>query len=584
MTRTLCLLLVLAAVLLGPAADALAQDSASWPAYPLGGRDWRGPGYYLSWIKLVACWLVFVLWVWSADWVNRDVQAHNLGYLRWNPIVAGPLLGAMVLSWFLPWFWLALPLLLAAYAAPLAVYIVHRNGRLMPHQRVLTRDHLRFWLSERLAPLGIKIAAERPDPHETGPPIKLMARGNADPQKDAQRLLAARQMPGFTTARMILADALACRASAVMLDYTQQAVAVRYMVDGVWLPRDPIERQKGDPALEALKMLGSMNPVDRQNRQEGKFAADYKGTVLAATLATAGTQAGERAAIQFEEKEVRFTNFDELGMRPKTQEQLKQLVGGAKGLVLFTALPGGGLRSTFNIALRSTDRLMRDFVAVEEETQRGPEIENVPATTYKASAGETPADVLPKLLRTEPHVVVVRELPNAETVRLLCQAVEEGRLAIGTLRAKDCADAIARLAALGAPPAALARTLSGVLCQRLVRKLCETCKEAYAPTPEALKQLGIPPGKVQALHRRPQQPQEKVCPMCGGIGYFGRTAIFELLVVGDTTRKALAAGAKADVLRAAARKDGMHSLQEEGVLLVAKGVTDVQELARVLKQ
>jgi type II secretory ATPase GspE/PulE/Tfp pilus assembly ATPase PilB-like protein len=124
---------------------------------------------------------------------------------------------------------------------------------------------------------------------------------------------------------------------------------------------------------------------------------------------------------------------------------------------------------------------------------------------------------------------------------------------------------------------------TGALGQRLVRKLCDACKEAYAPTPEVLKQLGLPAGRVQAFYRPPQQ-REEVCKECGGIGYVGRTAIFELLVVGDTVRKALASRAKPDVLRQAARKDGSRSLQEEGLLLVAKGVTSLPELMRVLKQ
>jgi len=121
--------------------------------------------------------------------------------------------------------------------------------------------------------------------------------------------------------------------------------------------------------------------------------------------------------------------------------------------VLFSALPAGGLRSTTNIVLRTMDRLLRDFVAVEEETNRYEEIENIPVTTYKAADGQTPAAVLPKLLRAEPNVVIVRDLCNAETVEILCDAVAEHRLTIGTVRAKDCAEALLRVLALGVPPA-----------------------------------------------------------------------------------------------------------------------------------
>jgi type II secretory ATPase GspE/PulE/Tfp pilus assembly ATPase PilB-like protein len=115
-----------------------------------------------------------------------------------------------------------------------------------------------------------------------------------------------------------------------------------------------------------------------------------------------------------------------------------------------------------------------------------------------------------------------------------------------------------------------------------VRKLCEHCKEPYIPPPQTLVQLGLPTGRVQAFYRPPQQPED-VCPVCGGLGYNGRTAIFEVLVIDDTVRKALACGAKPDALLQVARQSGFRVLQEEGVLLVAKGVTSLQELVRAMK-
>jgi len=274
-------------------------------------------------------------------------------------------------------------------------------------------------------------------------------------------------------------------------------------------------------------------------------------------------------------------------MRTKVQEQLKELLAAQQGLLLFSAMPAAGLRSTMDVTLHACDRFTREFVAVEEEANRYPAVENIPVTTYKAADGQSPADVLVKLFRTEPNVVVVRDLVNAQTVSLLCRETAENRLMIGTVRAKDSAEALLRVLALGVPPAEFAKAVVAVVNQRLVRKLCDSCKEAYAPAPQILQQLGIPEGRIQAFYRPPQpNPEEpkEPCKVCGAIGYLGRTAIFELLPVGDTVRRALAAGAKLDLLRQAARKDGMKSLQEEGVLLVARGVTSLPELMRVLKQ
>jgi type II secretory ATPase GspE/PulE/Tfp pilus assembly ATPase PilB-like protein len=584
MFRLLLMLAVLMALLTLGVGLLCAEEAAKWDAVPLPAKDWRGPGHYLSGIKVLVCWLIFLAWVWTSDWVNRDLQSiRKLSYLRWNPIIAGSFFGAYLLLWVVPAFWFGFPLLVIAYVAPLSTYLLYRNSQVHPSQRVLTPAHLRQRLSQRLAKVGVKMAAEARDPHEKGPPLKLLAHGGPTERDEQIRLISARQSPGMREAREILAGGLSCRATAVMLDYSPQAVALNYLVDGVWLNRENEDRQKADPALETLKLLCGLNPQDRQSRQEGTFAAEYEGTRYTATLACQGTKTGERAIVQLEEKQVRFASLEELGMRDKMQKQLNEVMDLPQGMVLFSALPANGLRTTVNVALRGTDRLMREFMAVEEETNRYEEIENVPVTTYDAAAGQTLAEVLPKVFRAEPNAVVVRDLTDGEAVGLLCHEVRNQRLIFSTIRAKDGTDALLRVLALKVPPAEFAKAVAGVLSQRLVRKLCEACKEAYAPPPEILKQLGIPEGRVPSFYRPPQKP-EKVCRQCTGIGYLGRTAIFELLVVGDTVRKVLATSRKPDLLRSAARKDGMRSLQEEGVLLVAKGVTSLPELMRVLKQ
>jgi type II secretory ATPase GspE/PulE/Tfp pilus assembly ATPase PilB-like protein len=652
-----------------------------WAAGPAGNAAagppafHRDPGGYLSWIKILCCWLVFLAWVGSTDWVSRDAVELKLDYRRWNAIVFGSFLGTFVLLWLIPLFWLVFPLLLIAYAVPLTLYVLDRNVRVGEHMRVLTRGHLRYLLAEVVGKFGVRMAAESRDPNEEGSPVKVFARGGADAPADAARMLAARQSPGLPQAREILYEGLAGRATAIMLDFTPSAVTVRHMVDGVWMPREPRERETADPALESLKLLCGANPQDRQNRQEGKFGIEYvvirqlvfdkidkaraafqESTIIEvtrrlateeltpaqlqqqvsvevaervrdkfatsigpwspvhrdrlpkmvgvealnptgsvepvrtlATFASQGIQGGERVLIQFEIKAQRLASLDDLGMRAKMQEQVKELLGRERGFVLLSALPGAGLRTATNVVLRSQDRFTREFAAVEEATNRYDEVENVPVTTYKAADGETPVTVLPKLFREQPNVVVVRDLVDAATVGMLCKDIAgEGRLVIGTIRAKDCAEALLRVLALGVPPQDFARQVTMVLGQRLIRKLCERCKEAYAPAPQVLQQLGIPEGRLRALYRPPQpkpdDDKKDMCPECGGTGYKGQTGLFELLVVDDTLRKALAAKPKLDVLRQVARKAGQKSLREEGILLVARGATSLPELMRVLKQ
>jgi type II secretory ATPase GspE/PulE/Tfp pilus assembly ATPase PilB-like protein len=235
-------------------------------------------------------------------------------------------------------------------------------------------------------------------------------------------------------------------------------------------------------------------------------------------------------------------------------------------------------------SLEETDRLMRDFVAIEEVNHREHEIQNIAVHTYDAAAGQTPASIIPALVRLYPNVYVVRDLVDAESAKLLMNEIADDRFIITSIPARDAAEALLRLLQMKLPQKQFASVVTAVLYQRLVRKLCPDCKVGYTPPPDVLKKLGIPAGKVQQFFRPPKPEEiEKPCETCRGIGYIDRTGIFELLVVTDQMREILARQPSLDLLRKAARADQQRSLQEEGILLVAKGVTSLPELMRVLK-
>jgi type II secretory ATPase GspE/PulE/Tfp pilus assembly ATPase PilB-like protein len=676
-TKRAILIPLLAVFLLLTGAHSLFAADISGDAKYLWDAGWRGSGFYFSWIKIAAVWLLFLAWVGVADWVNRDLDETGLKWQMWNPIVVGSFMGTLLVSWLIPGqysFLLSFPLLLAAAIAPTTSYIIYRNGQMPLHRRVLTKAHLRYWFAERMKSFGVKVASEAADANTVGVPIKAFARGGGDAAVDGARVLAARQSTGLPLARKILHDGLKSRASTIVLDYTPTSVSVRYLVDGVWMPQDPIEREGADPALDALKCLCGLEPKERRAKQTGKFGVEYsvlRKEVFAkmdkaekeyreqatmdltrrmaseelqpprlqievakaveeqarqkfaspigawtpidkeklprlpgldelhpitslepvktmATLTCQGTQTGERAAVEFEVKGVHLNSLDELGMRTKMQEQLKEILNQQKGFVILSAIPSGGLRTTTKVVLFTLDRFVREFAAVEGESNRYDETENVAVTTYPAS--QSPADVLARVFRSQPNVIVVRDLVNAKTVKMICDEVAlEGRMAISTIRAKDCVEALLRVYAIEkAPIPEFREQVSAVLSQRLVRKLCDKCKEPYAPPPDVLKQLGLPPDKVKAFYRPPatkagDEDKREICRECGGVGYLGQTAIFELLAVDDLLRKTLATTPKLEALRAAARKSGNKSLQEEGILMVVRGATSLPELTRVLK-
>lgn len=543
----------------------------------------RGPGLYLNWFKIALGWLDFFLWVATTEWANVDAQRYRLNYLRWNLLLVFPYLGLFVASWLIPIYWVSLPLLLLAHWLPLGFYVRHRNQAVEPHERVLTADHLRFLIAERLNSIGFNLQVERKAGYEAGPPLELVPTAGANEQDNQAKLILARQSPAFVLTKELLADAMANRADAVMMDFTAQEVGVRYQIDGVWHNGDNRDRETGDAILVVLKTLAHLNPAERRARQQGDFQIKVEKAKTKLKVASQGTKTGERVALGFDDGKLKFPKLADLSMREKLVEQLKLAYEARSGLILVSALPGGGLTSTFDALVNSTDRYLRSFAGIEELNHKERAIENVVISTYDPAHGESPATIMPKLVRTYPDAIVCRNLPDAASIDVLCDQVAENRLIITSIRARDTSEALLRVLALGVDPLKFAGAVTAVVNERLIRKLCEHCREAVPPPPQVLKQLGIPQGKIEAFYRPPENP-EKPCPECSGVGYFGRTAFFEVMIVGDEVRQALTQSPKLDVIRQVARKAGMRTLQEEGLLLVAKGITSLTELSRVLKE
>jgi type II secretory ATPase GspE/PulE/Tfp pilus assembly ATPase PilB-like protein len=578
-----------AAVLLAvDAPSLLAADGQSiWPS--LGVPFFRGSGAYLSPWKLVISWSVFLLWVRSTDWVSQDSQTLKLPWATWNAIVFFSFFATLLLFWILPWFPLGLGLLVVAYVAPLATYVVQRNKQMKsPYDKVFSPKHTQRWMARKLSKIGIKVEGADDEFRERGPDLQVTAMGAASDRDNSINLLTARQSEAFVPARELLDDAMSQRATHVMLDFSAESVSVKHQIDGVWHERPAMERADADPILEVFKGVAALKINDRRSRQSGKFGIQIGKDKYTCKVTTAGTQGGERALLQIEAVKLLFKTREELGMRAKMGEQLEELLQ-QPGLIVFASLPGGGLTTTLDVVLSTTDRFVRSFVAVCDVDKPERDIENVATTTFSSAEGETPVTVLPKLIRTYPDAVVIRDVADLETLAILCEQPGEKRTAITTTRAKEATEALLRLMTLKIPPADLAGAATAVVNVRLIRKLCEKCKEGYAPPAEVLKQLGLPAGRVEALYRPPTEPidpkhPEVVCDVCQGIGYYGRTGIFELLLVTDEIREALTTKPKLDNLRAVARKAKHRSIQEEGVLLVARGVTSLPELVRVLKQ
>lgn len=545
--------------------------ATAWTATQVNAK--RG-GWQVSWLKLIPVIILVLLWTVTGDWVNRSSQIHGLGYGKWNPIFFFPFVVAMALLVLVPIYFVGLTALVLAYFGPFIAYTLKHNKSVEPHQKVFTADWFRYLVG----------AGEPKADYEKGAPVDIQAHGGDDSTNQAN-LITARQSPGYLLLKEFIAEMATRRSDRMVLDYTQGGVGVKQLVDGVWHNGEARDRESGDVMLAVMKQLANLDITERRKKQEGTFGAKYEGVQYVCPFTSQGVQTGERVLLELKGgAQAKLRTYDDLGMREKIQQQWAELMALDEGLLVIAAPPEGGLTTLTDVSIMETDRLMRDFFAVEDVHNPERDIENVVLHTYDSKQGETPATLMPKLVRQYPNVYIVRDLVDRDSAKLLFKEADDGRLVITTVQALEAPEALLRILQKKVPHRDFAKLVTAVLCTRLIRKLCPTCKVPYEPSPDLLKKLGIPAGKVKQLYRVPKPEElEKPCPDCANLAYRGRTGLFELLVVNDKVREVLVKQPKIDLLRKAARLAGMRTFQEEAILLVAKGETSLQEAQRVLQ-
>ncbi len=542
----------------------------------------RGPGFYLDLLKFIPVVLIYLFWVKTTHWVETDTkELNNVRYEMWNSIVffAGVL--GFALLWLIPIYFLGLVMLLVAVLAPLFSYVHVRNQMVGDYDKVMTGYHLGEVTNDLIAKVGIKPIFNKDDDgvDRTGPPVFFLGKSAGGGKEDPTRITRAEESEYLIVAKQLVYDAVTRRATDVHLEPSGETLQIRYRIDGILHAAEPYDRPTGDATIEVLKILSAMDPAERRKPQEGSFTAKVEGREVDFRLATSGSKGGEKMVVRILDNKAGVTQLDELGMRPKMVQQLRELVALPDGMILFAGPAASGKTTTLYACLRDIDRFLRNVVSVEEPIEYL--IDNVSQNEVNPIAGDDMPTVMRTLLRQDPDVMMVGEIRDDEMAALSCQAATTGKLLLATIQAKDAFSALQRMRELKVEPATLAQAITAVVAQRLVRVLCEDCKEPYKPKPEFLQKANIPADKVDLLYRPPEQP-EQLCPTCGGTGFLGRTGIFELLVVNDAIRELIRTGASENAIKGEARKNNMIYLLEDGLRQVIQGKTAIKELQRVI--
>ena len=382
----------------------------------------------------------------------------------------------------------------------------------------------------------------------------------------------ASQKPVVRLVDMIISEGILSRASDIHVEPEEGGVAVRYRIDGVLRQVMKIPRQAGLPLISRIKIMSSLDIADRLRPQDGRARVAVNGQPIDLRVSTLPAQLGEKVVIRILDSRATVKSLDSLGLNPGEAEAIKRLLENHEGILLVTGPTGSGKTTTLYSCINQIKSEGVNIVTVEDPVEY--RMQGIVQVQVQEKAGLTFAAALRSILRQDPNVVLVGEIRDKETAQIAVQASLTGHLVLSTLHTNDAANAVTRLVDIGVEAYKIAASLRGVVAQRLMRKLCPTCKEVWMEAPPERLRRWIPSGTP--LYRAAG------CPDCAMTGYRGRFSILEILTMSPELERRIAAGEAADKIAEAARRSGMKSLWDSGLAHVTRGESTLEELTRVV--
>ncbi|MBI2536211.1 MAG: type II/IV secretion system protein, partial [Gemmatimonadetes bacterium] len=382
----------------------------------------------------------------------------------------------------------------------------------------------------------------------------------------------ASQRPVVRLVDLILSEGILSRASDIHVEPEEGGVAVRYRIDGVLRQVMKIPRAAGLPLISRMKIISSLDISDRRRPQDGRARVAVNGVPVDLRVSTLPATLGEKVVLRILDSSRTVLSLDSLGFNPNEGAAIKALLDNRDGVILVTGPTGSGKTTTLYSALRHVQSEGVNIVTVEDPVEY--RIQGIVQVQVNEKAGLTFAAALRSILRQDPDVVLVGEIRDQETAQIAIQASLTGHLVLSTLHTNDAPNAVTRLVDIGIEPFKIASAFRGVVAQRLMRRLCPTCKEVWVETIPAKLHRWVPPDTP--LYRAVG------CPECAMTGYRGRFSIIEVLTVTPEVERRIGAGETADRIAEAAHAGGMTSLWESGLSHVLRGESTIDELLRVV--
>ena len=369
-------------------------------------------------------------------------------------------------------------------------------------------------------------------------------------------------------------------ASDVHFEPQEDSLAVRLRIDGVLHEVQRIPKRMAAGVTTRLKVLAKLDIAERRKPQDGRISlnAAAAGRMLDIRVATLPTVEGESVVMRLLDKSKRPPTLEELGLSDEMRKTLEEVVSRPTGALLVTGPTGSGKSTTLYAALSEINNPEINIITVEDPVEY--RLGGVNQVQINQRAGLTFAAALRSILRSDPDVVMVGEIRDPETAKISIEAALTGHFVLSTLHTNDAPCALTRLNEMGVEPFLTGSAVTGVLAQRLARKLCTHCCEMYTPSVEELIKARVSPD-VAAQADGMVFYRKKGCPRCNQTGYKGRIGVFQLLAMSETLETLAASKASREELERAAMEEGMRTLWDDGIAKVAAGLTSIEELARV---
>jgi len=532
-------------------------------------------GYYFNLFKLVPVLALFFLWCATSRWAQDDSRGLKVRPQFWmTNILLGGIAG-FLMCFVSPNYFLSFFVLLLGCGTPLGTYIFERNQKVPESAKVMTPKHIRNVVIRFLRKYGINIGSGAVQEEAVGPPIVFISKSKA-----AGRSKSVESSRGFMAAKELIYDAILRRATDIHLEPKEEETAVRLRIDGVMYPTEPFDAAVGQHVVNIIKVLSSMDITEKRKPQDGSFQAEMDFREIDFRIATQGTRHGEKMVMRILDQSNSVSKLSQLGMRKQLMEGIQRVIAEPHGMFLTCGPTGAGKSTTLYAALGEIDSYERNIITIEDPIEY--KMNSVTQIDINNKAGQTFAGSLRSVLRQDPDVVMVGEIRDNETAITCCQAANTGHMVFSTVHANETFSALYRLMDLGVEPFMLSSSLSAILGQRLARRLCPDCKVPYKPKPEFLKKANLPASKIESFYKPPADAAGQ-CPTCGGLGYKGRVGVYEFLELNERMRDMIRDNTAITQVKAEARKNGMLYMREEGLRLVVKGITSVEEMLRVVK-